>query len=478
MIEYIEVSEISNSVIIDVIDVDGFLKIAAANSVKFVFTISPKENSLGSGNSFCFPANGYIYRLKGKNYKTLEDFQLAKNNGFTSSIDFYDALNLGFKTFEEYNHCKSLGINKKDEFEEARKSGFVNGFDKFMNEFKEYKYLLHLKDLPDKFLNPVELYKYAKSKNFSSFKDFETALSSGFPDLLTWKEAISKGFKNADEFFAAIERGYYDAKDYAEAVKLLIDSKKEFDHYKYFKLFAGNLNHDEFLVIEFLRTQKNDSKHSLAEIRDYLEKKQLEIKHTVTNNIHNSLPLWFKSGIDTDDKMKNFLLENSTARRIGFLDPENNIFEIFKISLNKIYIDASNVAYSSSSSEKTIPQFKNIKLVIHALLNFGFNNITIIADANLKHNAKDKHHLNDLRKGISYHEVPAHTSADDFLIQSAKSEKCLIISNDNFSDWKIKDRWIANNIDDIRQPFMINNEKVLFAGLDKLLKTLRKNNIC
>lgn len=477
MIEYIEVSEISNTTIIDVIDVDGFLKIAAAFSVKFVFIISPKENRLGSGNSFCFPANGFIYRLKGKNYKTLEDFQQAKINGFTSSIDFYDALNLGFKTFEEYNHCKSLGIDKKDEFEDAKKSGFVSGFDKFMKERKDYNSLVHIKDLPDKFLNPVELFKYAKSKNFNNFKDFESALSKGFPDFLTWKEAESKGFKSAEEFFAAIERGYYNAKDYLEAMKLLIDTKKEFDHYKYFKLLAGNLNHDEFQIIEYLRTQQNDSKHSLSELRNYLEKKQNEIKLTVTNNIHNTLPLWYKSGINNDDKMKNFLLENSSVRRIGFLDPEKNIFEIFKISLHKIYIDASNVAYSSSSTEKTIPQFKNIKLVIHALLNFGFNDITIIADANLKHNAKDKHYLNDLKKGISYHEVPAHTSADDFLIQSAKREKCLIISNDNFYDWKIKDRWIANNIDDIRQPFMITNEKVMFAGLDKLLKTIRTANI-
>jgi len=475
MIEYIEASEISNSTNIDIIDVDGFLKLAAAYSIKIVFIIHPKENRLGSDNIFFFPSNGIIYRLHGKNYKTLEEYQQAKNAGFTSSMEFYDALNLGFKTFEEYNHCKSLGIDKKDEYEEAKRCGFVNGYDKFMNNRKSYNNFIHLKDLPEKFHNPVELFKYAKSKHFNNFKEFETAISNGFPEFSIWKEADSKGFKSADDFYPAVERGYYDSKDYFEALKLLIDSKDEFDHYKYFKLYSEGLNHDEIQIIEYLRTKENDTKHTLPELRSILDTKESEIKKTVTNNIHNALPLWYKSGIDTDEKMKKFLLENKLARRVGFFDPEKDIFEIFKLSRNKIYIDASNVAYSSSSSDKKIAEFKNIKLVIYTLKMLGFKDITIIADATLKHNAKDKHHLNDLKKGISYYEVPAHTSADDFLLQSAKREKCLIISNDNFSDWKIKDRWIANNIDDIRQPFMITNEKVMFAGLDKLLKEI--NNL-
>lgn len=473
MIEYIEASEISNSTNIDIIDVDGFLKIASANSIRIVFIILPKENRLGTDNIFFFPSNGFIYRLHGKNYKTLEDFQQAKTQGFTSSMEYYDALNLGFNTYEEYNHCKSLGIDKKDEFEEAKRCGFVNGFDIFMNERQRYNNFLHLKELPEKFHNPVELFKYAKSKHFNIFKDFESAISKGFPEFSIWKEADSKGFKYADDFYAALERGYFDSKDYFEALKLLIDSKKEFDQYKYFKLYSEGLNHDEFQIIKYLRSLNNDTGHSMTELRSYLENKQTEIKQTVTNNTHNSLPLWYKSGIDTEEKMKKFLLENKSARRVGFLDPEKDIFEIFKISKNKIYIDASNVAYSSSSSDKKTAEFKNIKLVILALINFGFKDITVIADASLKHKAKDIHHLNDLRKGISYHEVPANTSADDFLLQSAKREKCLIISNDNFSDWKIKDRWIANNIDDIRQPFMITNGKVMFAGLDKLLKTIK-----
>lgn len=474
MIEYIEASEISNSTTIDIIDVNGFMKIAAANSISIIFAILPKENRLGSDNIFFFPANGIIYRIHGKNYKTLEDYQQAKSSGFSSSIEYYDARNLGFKTFEEYNHCKSLGIDKKDEFEEAKRTGFVKGFEKFIENRKSYNNFIHLKDLPQKFHNPVELYKYAKSKHFENYKDFESATAAGFPEFSIWKEASSKGFTLAENFYAAVERGFYDSKDYSEALKLLIDSRKEFEHYKFLKLHCEGLNFDEFQIIYYLRSVQNSTIFTIEQLRSHLETLQSEIKKTISNNMHDTMPIWYKSGIDTDDKMKSFLLTNKTARRYGFFDPEKNTFEVFKLSKSKIYIDANNVAFYSSTRDNKIAEFKNIKLVIHALINLGFKDISIIADATLKHIAKDKHFLNDMKKGVSYCEVPSHTSADDFLIQSAKREKCLIVSNDNFSDWKKKDRWIANNIDDIRQPFMINNERVLFAGLDKLFNEITK----
>ena len=47
---------------------------------------------------------------------------------------------------------------------------------------------------------------------------------------------------------------------------------------------------------------------------------------------------------------------------------------------------------------------------------------------------------------------------------------CHIISNDTFNDWKMKDSWIAENIDRIRIPFMIEGDKVTFSGIEKLFQ--------
>ncbi len=473
MFEYIDAIEISNSVTVEVADIEGFLKLASSNHIRHIFAIHPKENQIGKENLFFFPLNSIIFRLKGKNYKSLEDFQEAKLNGFDSSIDYYEANTLGFKTFEEYNHCKSLGIDKKDEFEEAKRTGFVKGFDKFVENRKNYNIFNHLKDLPEKFHNPVELYKYALTKYFNNYKDFETALSNGYPDYKIWKDAESKGFKLADDFYVAVSEGFYDAKEYVEGKHLLISSKKEYDQYNYFKLYSEGLYYDERLLLDIIKVLPNDTKHTFKELREKLDLEKESYKRTIANNTERILPAWFKRGIESDDNMKKFLKENKLVRRIGFYDDKKDIFEIFKLSRNKIYVDASNVAYYSSNDNVKIAEFKNVKLVVFALKRYLFNDITVIADASLKHKAKDINILNELKKIVNYHEVPFLTSADDFLIQSAKTEKCLIVSNDGFSDWKKKDRWIANNIDDIRQPFMITNEKVMFAGLEKLLKELR-----
>jgi len=473
MFEYIDAIEVCNSVAVEVADIDGFIKLASSNHIKHIFKLQSKENQLGKENLFFFPFDSMIYRLKGKNYKTLEDFQSAKQNGFDSSIDFYEANTLGFKTFEEYNHCKSLGIDKKDEFEEAKRTGFAKGFDKFIENRKNYNIFVHLKDLPEKFHNPVELYKYAVSKHFSNYKDFETALSNGFPEYKIWKDAESKGFKLADDFYVAVSEGFYDAKEYVEGKHLLIGSKKEYDQYKYFKLFSEGVNYDERLLLDILKVMMNDTKHTFKELREKLDLQKELYKRSITNSTENILPAWFKRGIDSDDNMRKFLAENKLARRIGFFDDKIDLFEIFKLSRDKIYVDASNVAYYSSNDKVKIAEFKNVMLVVNALKRYFFTDITVIADASLKHKAKDLNILNELKKIVNYHEVPFFTSADDFLIQSAKTEKCLIVSNDGFSDWKKKDRWVANNIDDIRQPFMITNEKVMFAGLDKLLKEIK-----
>ena len=99
----------------------------------------------------------------------------------------------------------------------------------------------------------------------------------------------------------------------------------------------------------------------------------------------------------------------------------------------------------------------------------GFSNIIAIADATLKHIAKDQDVLKILLSKIDYKVAPSHTTADEFLIKAAKGDRCLIVSNDTFSDWKIKDRWIAHNIDYIRVPFIINQQRAILSGLEKHL---------
>ena len=83
----------------------------------------------------------------------------------------------------------------------------------------------------------------------------------------------------------------------------------------------------------------------------------------------------------------------------------------------------------------------------------------------------DKNIYDPLKKEVTYLESPAATSADEFLIECAKKEKCYIVSNDTFRDWKRKDPWIAENIDRLRIPFMIVQGKATLSIEDIHEKT-------
>lgn len=72
----------------------------------------------------------------------------------------------------------------------------------------------------------------------------------------------------------------------------------------------------------------------------------------------------------------------------------------------------------------------------------GYNDITIIADASLSRISESSQVLHELPKEVVYLVAPPNVTADEFLIDNAKKDKCLIITNDLFRDWKNKDKWI------------------------------------
>jgi rRNA-processing protein FCF1 len=90
-------------------------------------------------------------------------------------------------------------------------------------------------------------------------------------------------------------------------------------------------------------------------------------------------------------------------------------------------------------------------------------------DASLRHKLTYPIHLEDMKKEFNFHEAPSKTSADEFLIATAKREKCFVVSNDTFDDWKKKDKWVKDRIDSIRVPFVITKEDtVILKGMEEL----------
>jgi hypothetical protein len=130
-----------------------------------------------------------------------------------------------------------------------------------------------------------------------------------------------------------------------------------------------------------------------------------------------------------------------------------------------VVLDASNVAHNSNGRTDKKVYAQNLVLMIDFLKEKGFSDITIIADASLRHKVEDNHILEKVKKMCTYLESPRETTADVFILQYIKMNHCLMVSNDNFREWKIQDPWAAENVDFYRLSFIIKGNEVLMPDL-------------
>ncbi|MBI5215573.1 MAG: hypothetical protein HY960_07445 [Ignavibacteriae bacterium] len=460
--EYIETKEYLDFPVIVVSDIFGFTRFAEFHNVKFIFRVHENEYP-----SFVFPHDGAMYKIDGQGYREVEDYCESMKNGFPNAALFYEAKKSGCESFTEFEELKKTGVESKEDFLQAQKGGFVKGFDEFKKKFEQYKSNKNTAIIPDSIDNATKLMKYAMSKGLKTYQEFAKVYDAGYPDVMMFTEANTKGFAHSHDFYSALKAGFSEVKEYEDAKRLAIATKKEYEDFR--KLKNANIGQyamDVFQVIELLKAQENGSRLSLAQIRELLSNEQEKYKRAFIGNDMKVLPLWYSRQLETQEQLQNFFLNHAEAKKNGFYDKETEMFEIFRLSKSKVYIDGSNVAMHGKEEKSESARAENLRKVIDALKGRGFKDITIIADASLRYRFHDKEILESVKQSVNYYEVPSHTSADDFLIEHARLDKCFIISNDTFTDWKVKDKWIALNIDHIRIPFLITEGRVTFTGLE------------
>ncbi len=465
--EHIDTAEFSGFASVEVKEVKGFVHLAESNSIKFMFRTGAHDKETAP-EEFYFPVHHVVYRIKAAGFIAIEDYYNSVEKKFPCAADFYEALKNGFDSFEEFRHSKDAGSNSsKEVFDLAKETGFVRGFDIFVKKYPKYTEFKHTSSIAEGLDNPVKLYEYAASKGFKTWSDFEKAYDAGYPEASLYSEARSKGFNTANDFFDAAAKGFALPTEYEEARKMLISSKKEWDDYCYLK--AGNFKnrgYDEHHLLRLLRDYKNGSRLSLQALRKLLTDDQEKYKRAFTGSDVRVLPVWYVQKLSTDEKLHQFLQSSPEIKSMGTYNDNQKTFEVFRRNRTKVYIDASNVAHNSNGNNKSVPFYKNLRMVIEELKVYKYDDITVIADASLRHKAKDTHELARIKNLAEYHESPSKTQADTFLLELIHRDKCIIVSNDTFSDWKKKDFWIEKNIDALRVSFMVTGtDTVTLPGI-------------
>ncbi len=391
-------------------------------------------------------------------YKTIQDYLQGQQNNFPDAEKFYKATAQGVSNYHDYVLVDEAGIADAKIVEKMKTQGYVTGY----AEFKE----LLTQNVPletNQILNPYHLYTYCTQNGFTDFAHFKAAWNKGFTNAKIYTTAKEKGFKNAADYNASQKAGFIHGVDFYMAQELNIRDVHDFQKYLDLDYLKNqNLTHDKRVLIGLLSKLPQNKKISINKLNELL----LPAIQSYTYSDTGTLPPWFSQSLQQPTDITKFLSENNNVKKFGTYDSEGEYFETKRLNQRKVVIDGANIAHNSKNSEKIKPTVANMLLMVNALKQKGFTEITIIADASLRHRLADKEKISELEKACDYLQAPAENPADVFLINYVKLHRCLLITNDVFRDWKTKDAWVAENIDYYKMSFMIDHNIVLLPDLE------------
>ncbi len=395
------------------------------------------------------------------------------HKGFLSLQDFLSAVQIGLPNPESYYNKIAIekGFNNANSYFDASQKGFVGlNLENLYNHSRFLQNLMVENNLDTsriyntKHLLDAISYELAMRLKYKNSTDFEHGVRQEFKDGTEYYAMIELGFKNQNDYREAKSSGLLDSNLFYEAKELGFTSKTQVEFYIWSKKYPEEIyrNYDELFLIHYI--EKLLGKQSIKKIYDEYKKGFKAVNNTQYNSLKYSKKLFSESIYDLEELM-DFLKTNEIAQHIGSYDSEGEYFEK-KVSLQKydrtIVLDASNIAYNSQNNAYS----KNIILVTEYLEKQAFNreNIWIVADKSLQHKVKDKDIFQTLKQSKNFHEAPAKTEADEFIIKYAEQENALIITNDQLADHCTLNDWLKQHINRIRVPFMIINEKVQLRG--------------
>ncbi|MGL2962504.1 NYN domain-containing protein [Flavobacterium sp. RSB2_4_14] len=448
-LQYLEANLQNIATKIEILHIADFCQLIEKHHIKEVFLLERED-------SFAIAYHNFLLTISRSGYKNLEDYRIAVLNNFEQAIDYYEAQSLNIKTNESYQLMKNCGVQDPELFKIMESKNFMEGYNRFVDYLKENK------NTTLSFKNPHELYTFAKENHFETFDQFFESFQNGFTNLLDHSIAKERGFSLASEYNEALEKGFKDYEIYKEAKDLGIESINEYEKKYHLENDDENCIHDQKVLLLLLNKIDQGKKVSFNKLKSLFEE---ELKHY--SNSNHEFPSWFKVTLKDDDSLIEFLTKNEKAIKIGDYDSDGEFFEIKPLNDRNVVIDASNVAHNSQGSGDSKPHLQNIITMVKFLKKKGFTEIVVIADASLRHKVDDNEKLEELENETTYIVAPAETSADTFLLSMVKSKHCLLISNDTFREYKMKDTWLAANIDYFRLTFMITQDGVIMPELEK-----------
>jgi hypothetical protein len=445
--------------LIELHDLHELVRFACDHRIRAVFTFIHN----GKVDRFGLTHKGGLITARAEGFENLNDHREAHANGFTSATDFYAGRLKGFTTNEAYQLSISSDLQDPDTYATMLQKGFIEGFDEYRQLLSDGRIITPLGDVAD----PYRLFHIASQRGFEKWVDMLVAIEKGFENRQEYLIAQELRFSDAQSLAAGRKGGFVNGDEYAEAQRLGCITRNElrsFQDLEAMKLKVNDLAHDARLLIIILSRLPENTVVPLQKLKEVLEKEIIQFQDPETGRFRP----WFTTQLHGPKDIDNILRKADTVKEYGTYDHARGEFTSHRLHQRKVVLDGSNVAHNSHGNARSEPTVRNMMRMVETLHSKGFKDVEIIVDAALKHRLTDLELLPDLQKKVArYWEAPPNTSADLFIIQHVKVNHCLMVSNDNFREWKAADPWIEDNIDYYRLTFRLTDNLVLLPELER-----------
>ncbi|MCC6186890.1 MAG: hypothetical protein IT256_07045 [Chitinophagaceae bacterium] len=448
--KYYRVANIQSEFCIEFEDLQEFYRFADGNQLRSLFLLNDTDGNI---SHFAASHKGGLLRQPCLGYRTLEDFQDARVKDFPDAQQYYQAIAGGYQHYNDYKIVSEAGIDDKGTYDAIKEKGFLKGYEDFCDSKKN-----NGEGLMHSYASSLALYKDAVENGFDCFADMLEAHKLGFDNRPLYLIAKSKGFDTAADYQAGKDMGLPLGVDYYLAKENGIGNLEEYQRFLNLDILKGSADfYDQRVLLTLLSKLPQGKKVSINKINELLSKAIAEEQLPDTQ----VLPQWFTIGMNNVSDIVRFLTDSKAVKQYGSYDTDGEYFETMQLQNRRVMVDGSNVAYNSNGAKDSKPRIANMILMVKELKKLGFEEIKVVIDAALKHRLVDPELEPELQALCKYTMAPAATTADTFIILAVKSMHCLVVSNDQFRDWKMKDPWVAQNIDFYRLSFLIDDGRVL-----------------
>jgi hypothetical protein len=439
---YFHVKSVDPAYVFEFVSLAELYRYAIAKHVKDVFILADANVA----PVFCLLNDQGILQHSTMGFATLEDYATATNNGFTNADVYYTAKQQGYTNVADYNLRLDANIGDKESFDAMRSGGFEAGYQQMVSMQTALPigvhdaYSLYTKALAEGFTT-YDSYALAASKGFTNQHTFTAATAAGYPTAADYQEGLDKLFTGYHQLQEARERGFRNMDD--------MNKCRDLD-----MMDCVGCSSDERILVSLLSKVKESSLIPIDKIQGGLTRAIDTYRYADTQQ----LPSWLTLSLTGTDTLVNFLCSSNAVKQFGnYIDIEA-AYKVNRLKDRQVAIDGYATLHGTVKDSTPVPDLL-LKIAVH-LRSKGYERLVLVGKSSHMGILADPQKGEQLLALATLIELPDGIAGLKFQVDFIKRTLCKVVTDSTFAGTRATDKWVAENIDYYKVPFLIKDDEV------------------